>query len=92
LTPTEAARPNTISERIAHSERWIVLGALAFVSATGLFATLRLGGMLMMPTAFTGGPIVYPALLFVMWWTMMLAMMLPSAAPAILTYGAMSRK
>jgi predicted metal-binding membrane protein len=32
------------------------------------------------------------ALLFVMWWTMMLAMMLPSAAPAILTFGAVSRK
>ena len=31
-------------------------------------------------------------LLFVMWWTMMLAMMLPSAAPAILTFGAVSRR
>ena len=58
----------------------------------GLFATLRLGDMLMMPTAFVGGAIVYPVLLFVMWWTMMMAMMLPSAAPAILTYGALSRK
>lgn len=81
-----------MSERLARSERWIVLGALALVSAMGLLATLRLGGMLMMPTAHTGGPFVYPALLFVMWWTMMLAMMLPSAAPAILTYGAMSRR
>jgi predicted metal-binding membrane protein len=27
-----------------------------------------------------------------MWWTMMLAMMLPSAAPAILTFGAVSRR
>ncbi len=48
--------------------------------------------MLMMPTAFVGGAIVYPVLLFVMWWTMMMAMMLPSAAPAILTFGALSRK
>jgi len=31
-------------------------------------------------------------LLFIMWWTMMMAMMLPSAAPAILTYGTISRK
>jgi len=48
--------------------------------------------MLMMPTAFIGGAVVYPVLLFVMWWTMMMAMMLPSAAPAILAYGALSRK
>lgn len=70
----------------------IVLVALALVAALGLFATLRLGGMLMMPSAFVGGAIVYPALLFIMWWAMMMAMMLPSAAPAILTYGALSRK
>ena len=48
--------------------------------------------MLMMPSAFVGGAIAYPMLLFVMWWTMMMAMMLPSAAPAILTFGAISRK
>ena len=43
-------------------------------------------------TAFVGGAVVYPVLLFVMWWTMMMAMMLPSAAPAILTFGALGRK
>jgi len=69
-----------------------VLAGLALVTAAGLFATLRLGDMLMMPTAFIGGAVVYPVLLFVMWWTMMMAMMLPSAAPAILAYGALSRK
>ena len=65
---------------------------LALVAVAGLLATLRLGDMLMMPTAFVGGPVVYPLLLFIMWWTMMIAMMLPSAAPAILTYGAIRRK
>jgi len=69
-----------------------VLAGLALVTAAGLFATLRLGDMLMMPTAFIGGAVVYPVLLFVIWWTMMMAMMLPSAAPAILAYGALSRK
>ena len=69
-----------------------MLAGLALVTAAGLFATLRLGDMLMMPTAFIGGAVVYPVLLFVMWWTMMMAMMLPSAAPAILAYGALSRK
>ena len=69
-----------------------MLTSLALVSAIGLFATMRLGDMLMMPTAFVGGATIYPMLLFVMWWTMMMAMMLPSAAPAILTFGALSRK
>ena len=84
--------PVPLLEHTARNERWIVLMALALVATAGLFATLRLGDMLMMPTAFVGGAIVYPVLLFVMWWTMMMAMMLPSAAPAILTYGALSRK
>lgn len=79
-------------EHTAKNERWIVLTGLAAVAAIGLFATLRLGDMLMMPTAFVARAIVYPLLLFIMWWTMMMAMMLPSAAPAILTYGAISRK
>lgn len=69
-----------------------MLAGIVLVAATGLFATLRLGDMLMMPTALVGGAIVYPLLLFCMWWTMMMAMMLPSAAPAIPTFGALSRK
>ena len=46
----------------------------------------------MLPTAPDAASLAYAALLFIMWWTMMMAMMLPSAAPAILTYGAMSRR
>jgi predicted metal-binding membrane protein len=84
--------PVSILEYTAKKERWIVLASLALVAALGLFATLQLGDMLMMPSAFVGGAIVYPVLLFCMWWTMMMAMMLPSAAPAILTFGALSRK
>ena len=84
--------PVPILEHSARNERWVALVGLALVAATGLFATLRLGDTLMMPTMFVGGPVAYPVLLFVMWWTMMMAMMLPSAAPAILTYGAIRRK
>lgn len=79
-------------ERSATHERRVVLVGLALVAVTGLFATLRLGDIIMMPTAFVGGALVYPVLLFIMWWTMMMAMMLPSAAPAILTYAAIARK
>ena len=89
MTDTGGALPVSLAERAARNERWIVLAALAAVAATGLFTTLRLGGMLMMPMM---GAAPYALLLFVMWWTMMLAMMLPSATPAILTYGAMRRK
>jgi predicted metal-binding membrane protein len=82
----------TIFERTARNERWIVLAGLFLVSALGLFATLWLGDVLMLPVVFNGNTIAYIALLFLMWWTMMMAMMLPSAAPAILTFAAVSRK
>ena len=81
-----------VLERSATHERWLVMTGLALVATIGLYATLRLGDMLMMPTAFVAGRLVYLVLLFFMWWTMMMAMMLPSAAPAILMYGAISRK
>ena len=92
MNPDSPVPPVPILEHTARNERWIVLTGLALVAAIGLFATLRLGDMLMMPTAFVGGAVVYPVLMFVMWWTMMMAMMLPSAAPAILAFGALSRK
>jgi predicted metal-binding membrane protein len=81
-----------VIEQAAKNERWIVLAGLALVAAIGLFATLRLGDMLMMSAAFVSGGIMYPLFLFFMWWTMMMAMMLPSAAPAILIYGSINRK
>ena len=79
-------------ERIAKHERWFVLAGLAVVTVAGLAITLRTGDSLMMTTPMLMGAFAYALLLFVMWWGMMLAMMLPSAAPAILTYGALSRK
>lgn len=75
-------------ERAARRERIATLAALAAVAAAGLAATWAAGERLMMPMP-SGA--VHAALLFLMWWTMMLAMMLPSAAPAILVYAAMRR-
>jgi predicted metal-binding membrane protein len=40
------------------------------------------------PRAWTPG---YAVIVFIMWWVMMIAMMLPSAAPMILLYGLVSR-
>lgn len=45
--------------------------------------------MLMAPTAWTPG---YTAMMFVMWWLMMIAMMLPSAAPMVLLHATVTRK
>ena len=84
--------PDTLLQRVALNERHVVLGALGVVTALGLWATFHTGDALMSPASPALDTMGYAVLLFIMWWSMMLAMMLPSAAPAILTYGALSRK
>ena len=86
------ALPDTLLQRAALNERRVVLAALVVVTALGLWATFYSGDALMSPASPEPGTLSYTVLLFIMWWTMMLAMMLPSAAPAILTYGALSRR
>jgi predicted metal-binding membrane protein len=50
----------------------------------------RMAGMTMMtPASWTPG---YAVLMFVMWWIMMVAMMLPSAARMILLFATLNRK
>ena len=85
------ALPDTLLQRAALNERRVVLAALAVVTALGLWATFHSGDALMSTASPAPGTLSYAGLLFIMWWTMMLAMMLPSAAPAILTYGALTR-
>ena len=92
MNPGGSALPDTLLQRAALNERRVVLGALVLVTALGLWATFRSGDVLMSAASPGPGTLAYAVLLFIMWWTMMLAMMLPSAAPAILTYGALSRK
>jgi predicted metal-binding membrane protein len=87
-----AQAPATAIETLARQERGAVLGALLLVVIISAWLMVRSGDALMMlPSAQALTPLGL-ALLFAMWWTMMLAMMLPSAAPAILTFGAVSRK
>ena len=80
-----------VVESLARRERVTVLIALLLVIIISIVFMLRSGDalMMMMPMQVS---VQWIALLFVMWWTMMLAMMLPSAAPAILTFGAISRR
>jgi predicted metal-binding membrane protein len=73
-------------------ERGLTLAALFVVTALGLYLSVKSGDMLMSPAIMMGPSAAYALVLFVMWWTMMLAMMLPSAAPAVLTYDALARK
>ena len=46
-------------------------------------------GQMMQPAAWTKA---YAGLVFLMWWVMMIAMMVPSAAPTILLYSALTRR
>ena len=57
---------------------------------TGGMAEGSMAGMAMMtPAVWTPG---YAVLMFFMWWIMMVAMMLPSAAPMILVFATVNRK
>lgn len=72
--------------------RVLVSAGLVIAAGLGLWATYAAGGALMLPHAPQPGTFGHAVLLFVMWWAMMLAMMLPSAAPAILSFAAITRK
>jgi predicted metal-binding membrane protein len=80
----------SIIESLARRERGGVIVALLGVIVLSAFSMMRSGDALMMMPG--GLNPAWIAILFIMWWTMMLAMMLPSAAPAILTFGAVSRR
>jgi predicted metal-binding membrane protein len=56
---------------------------------TGASGHSSMAGMLMSPVTWTPG---YALLMFSMWWLMMIAMMLPSAAPMVLLHATVTRK
>lgn len=88
-------------------DRLVVLAALGFVVVLSWLYVLAGAGMnmwafeltrsnsgdgsmgMMMPAVWSFG---YAGLMFVMWWVMMIAMMLPSATPMVLLFAAMNRK
>ncbi|MCG3201758.1 MAG: hypothetical protein NFCOHLIN_01628 [Gammaproteobacteria bacterium] len=86
-------------EATARRDRAAVVAAIALV--TGLAWASLLGGPgmemdmqgmdidMVMPTAWTPG---YALVVFVMWWIMMTAMMLPGAAPIILLFALVNRR
>ena len=69
---------------------WIVLGAGTGKSAVAMTQMARMPDMDMMMerTVWTPG---YAALIFAMWWVMMVAMMLPGATPMLLLFARVNR-
>jgi predicted metal-binding membrane protein len=76
---------------IAIAWLWILLGAGTGMSAMDMILGLSPDGMagMLAPAAWTLG---YAGIMFTMWWVMMAAMMLPSAAPILLLFARINRK
>jgi predicted metal-binding membrane protein len=68
---------------------WLVAGAGMEMSAVEMTAMAGMDGWLMRPAVWTPA---YAVLIFAMWWVMMVAMMLPSAAPMLLLFARVNRK
>jgi predicted metal-binding membrane protein len=67
---------------------WLLLGAGMEMSALEMTRMAGMDGWLMQPAVWTPA---YVLLMFAMWWAMMLAMMLPSAAPTLLLFARINR-
>jgi predicted metal-binding membrane protein len=94
--------PTPVSEAalqaVLRRDRLVVIAALgAVIALSWIYILLGAGmgmdsgtdmAMAMAPMAWTSG---YAVLMFIMWWIMMVAMMLPSAAPMILLFARFNR-
>lgn len=74
---------------VALAWAWLVLGAGMDMTAIEMTRMAGMDGWLMQPAVWTAG---YAALMFAMWWVMMVAMMLPSAAPMLLLFARVNRR
>ena len=68
---------------------WLLAGYGMEMSAVEMTAMAQMDGWLMQPAVWTAA---YAVLIFAMWWVMMVAMMLPSAAPMLLLFARVNRK
>lgn len=75
---------------------FILAGGGTGMSGIGMAARTGPAGALIAGTPDMVSPMLwtprYALVIFVMWWLMMVAMMVPSAAPTILLYGALNRR
>lgn len=87
-----------ILEAAARHDRPVIAGTLGFVSLLA-WAWLLTGGGMDMPSSMDMNMVMpkdwtplYALVVLVMWWVMMIAMMLPSAAPMILLFSLVNRR
>jgi predicted metal-binding membrane protein len=94
----------SLSEAVLRRDRWVLVAALIVVlaiawgwllagagmemSAVRMTEMAGMDGWLMQPAQWSPA---YAALIFAMWWVMMVAMMLPSAAPMLLLFARVNR-
>ena len=100
-----SAADTTLLDEVLRRDRLVVMAALVVIvglswiyillgAGTGMNAVAMTGGMsgmagmIMAPAVWTPA---YAALMFAMWWVMMAAMMLPSAAPMLLLFARVNR-
>jgi predicted metal-binding membrane protein len=83
-------------ELVLRRERWVIAGCLASVVilawayiVAGAGMDMSMPGMVMAPMTWSPATAI---LMFAMWWIMMIAMMVPSAAPTVLLFSAIGRK
>lgn len=95
----------TVTERVVRRERLVVAGGLAAMALLAWLFVLDGAGTGMsvramstwrfppplVPAANEAWPAAYWLVMLAMWWVMMIAMMVPSAAPAILVYARVVR-
>lgn len=95
----------TATERLVRRDRWIAGGGLAVIALLAWLFVLDGAGTGMSVAAMTSGqfpppvspamnepwPTAYWLVMLAMWWVMMVAMMVPSAAPMILLYARVNR-
>lgn len=74
---------------VAMAWAWLLAGAGMEMSAIEMTTMAGMNGWLMRPAIWTPA---YAALIFAMWWVMMVAMMLPSAAPTLLLFARVTGK
>lgn len=78
------------------SAAYILSGGGTGMSVFGMLAQTGLGGSLIGKIDTMAAPMIwnidYALVIFGMWWLMMVAMMVPSAAPVILLFGALHRE
>jgi predicted metal-binding membrane protein len=82
---------SSIFASLFHHQRLIAIASLAVV-VTISASVMQWSGDRLMMIDLASGTGLYAALIFLMWWTMMMAMMLPTAVPALLTDVTIARK